>query len=163
MKNLLTLSATLFTLNAMAYVNTEALITSRQTIKPTMYNCVGEQNTRIHFTTTSIAGVPTFSTVFKGLPISFNHQSEIRQDRTMIGKVVGATFNNPRIPDAPTRFYGVIIPEITLKSTQDHVVFNTQAIQSTLTATGYVAHPFYGAAQNNIFVPVKCTAEFVVF
>ena len=163
MKKILTASVTLFSVSLFAYVNTDVLISDRAVTKPTQYTCVGPKNTRVVYTTTSFAGRPTFSTVFSGMPISFNAQSQIKVSRTIIGNLVGADFTPANSADIPATFYGVIIPDINLRSTQDRVTFETQAVQTILLTTGHVMHPFYGAAQANSFVPVKCTAEFVVF
>jgi hypothetical protein len=151
MKNIITAVAVFFGMNTFA---------STTGVQANLFNCTGESNTKVTFSSTSMLGTPQMSVNFRG--DQAQSQSKVQVQQTQVGRLVTVQDNHMTTLDGPSMRYTMIVPQVVLDSDSHSENVSTLLIKTS------IANPFFHPAsvqiiENNEFVPVECVAEHVIF
>jgi hypothetical protein len=127
------------------------------------FDCIGENNTSVSFTTTSFIGSPTFHATIQGEEVQASSTASIKLQPSPMGTLVTVDNNRLAVVDGPVVHITLVVPHVTLSTNQPSEKFETYAIRTT------VANPFMRPQTNplvsetNEIIPVECQAAAVLF
>jgi hypothetical protein len=135
----------------------------RPEITPTLYQCEGAEGTKVGYTTSSLAGKPTFSVTFKGQKPVLPPFPKIQRETSTLGDLVSVTDNHMVPVDGPSVIYTLVLPNVVLAEATAQAEFKTQLVRTSVVNPFFHARHYSGPLRLNTFVEVQCKASHVVF
>ena len=154
MKNFLILAGSIFSVVSFASSDVGAT--------PNKFDCVGENNTQVSYTSTSFVGKPTMSVTFRGKTAKIGSMPEIKSQQTLLGTLLTATDNSMVPVDGPSVRYTFVLPKVTLRDDKP-TEFQAVVVRTSVANPFFRPTPYAGAIENNQVEELKCEAERVFF